>query len=181
MNRVKAKDTNFSGANFEEADLRLAVFNNSNFQGAKLLKANLEGADFRKALGLKCKQIRKAFNFKKAFFSEFLMTNCLTDYITLIKKEFPPDISDTPIKIDVEKVTEEAFNMNNAGLNSFRIGNYQAAEESFVGAELLAPNNTTVKYNKALALFKQKKYKQTYETLKIANALREKVNDLPKR
>ena len=174
MNRIKAIDTDFSGANFGETDLRLAIFNNSNLQGANLLRADLEGADFRKAKGLKCAQIQGAVNYRKAKFSEFLMTNCFENYIAIIKKTFPPDISDTPVRLNIGKVPREAFKRNNQGFNAFRTGNYKVAEEGFAAAEQIVPENATVKYNKVLALFKQKKYKQAAETLKVANALREK-------
>ena len=135
----------------------------------------LEGADFRLAKGLKCKQIKEAINYQKALFPEELMTSCVGDYVKQIQKLFPPDVSDTPVQLDVDKVSKEAFARNRQGVYAYKTGNFDLAVEHFAAVELLIPNNSAVKYNKVLAFFKLKNYKMAVETLKIANSLREGV------
>ncbi len=101
---------NLQGANLERADLRETDLLSANLQGANLSRANLQGTDLaaarlqgaslqgaglRKAKTVTASQIKKAFDWQLAFYSDDL----------LIKLGLPADHNETVIKklAEIEK------------------------------------------------------------------------------
>ena len=64
------REANLQGAKLSEADLQGAKLSEANLQGAYLDGANLQGAKLVGAKGLTASQVKKAKNWKLAFYSD---------------------------------------------------------------------------------------------------------------